>query len=81
MQVRIDAQGKVHCLYSEQIDLQALGQLSIRRGSQVEPDEAGCWWVDLSPVHGPRLGPFSQRSQALAAEQSWLEKHWLSKVI
>ena len=29
--------------------------------------------ADLALVCGPRLGPFDRRSQALAAEQAWLE--------
>jgi hypothetical protein len=32
----------------------------------------------LAPVGGPRLGPYSLRSQALTAEQTWLEAHWLT---
>ncbi len=77
MQLLIDGRGHVHCLYGEAIDLASLGQLSIRRASFVEPDAAGCWQADLAPVGGPLLGPFTRRSEALAAEQSWLEMHWL----
>jgi hypothetical protein len=69
--------GQVRCLYSEAIDLAALGQLSIARGSHVEPDAAGQWFADMSPVGGPKLGPFERRSQALDAERTWLETHWL----
>ena len=32
------------------VDLAALGVLSIRRASHVEPDEEGRWWVDLGPA-------------------------------
>ncbi|MHB8860928.1 MAG: hypothetical protein ACYC6N_00885 [Pirellulaceae bacterium] len=49
----------------------------ISRGSHVEPDAAGNWYADLSPVGGPLLGSFSHRSAALAAERDWLEGHWL----
>ena len=52
-------------------DLAALGKLSIARASRVEPDEAGRWWADLSPVGGPSLGPFAAL-EALAAELRWL---------
>ena len=52
------------------------GDLAIRRASHVEPDAAGRWWADLAPVGGPRLGPFDRRSEALAAELRWLERHW-----
>lgn len=77
MQLVIDPCGQVRCLYSETIDLAALGSLSIERGSHVEPNEAGQWLADLSPVGVPCLGPFTKRSEALAAEQTWLEEHWL----
>ena len=78
MNLLIDPRGQVHCLYGEAVDLAVLGSLSIRRASHVEPDEQGRWWADLSPVDGPMLGPFEQRSQALEAEAAWLESHLLS---
>ena len=78
MQLLIDREGNARCLYGEEIDLTALGELSIRRASHVEPDANGQWWADLGPVAGPRLGPFPKRSEALAAERVWLEEHWLN---
>ena len=69
MQLLIDPQGQVTCLYAETIDLASLGQLTIRRASHVEPDAEGTWWADLAPVGGPRLGPYGRRSQALDAER------------
>lgn len=77
MQMLIAPDGSLRCLYEEAIDLAALGSLQIQRGSHVEPDDAGQWWADMSPVSGPRLGPFSRRSQALDAERDWLETNWL----
>ena len=77
MQLVIDRQGKVRCIYGEKIDLAVLGSLSIVRASCVEPNEHGQWLADLSPVGGPCLGPFSLRSEALAAEQIWLEEYYL----
>ena len=65
-------------IYGEQIDLHALGRPAISRASHVEPDPHGRWFADLSPVAGPKLGPFERRSQALAAEISWLETNWLT---
>jgi hypothetical protein len=70
----VDPQGGVRCLYAEGIDLASLGAISIRRASQVEPDDQGRWWADLLPMRGPRLGPFAVRSQALDAERLWLEE-------
>ena len=78
MQLVIQPDGSVRCVYSETLDLHALGNLNISRGSHVEPDSNGNWFADLSPVAGPCLGPFSRRSDALAAEHCWLEEHWLS---
>jgi hypothetical protein len=79
MRLRIDPDGTISCVYAEAIDLTCLGSPTIRRASHVEPDQHGLWWADLSPVGGPSLGPFASRTQALAAEQAWLEAHWLSR--
>jgi hypothetical protein len=76
MRLLVDPQGTVRCLYAEDIDLACLGTPSVRRAGHVEPDEHARWWADLSPVHGPRLGPFPTRTLALDAEQGWLEAHW-----
>jgi hypothetical protein len=75
MELLISPDGLVRCIYGEEIDLGALGPMTIRRASHVEPDESGWWWADLSPVEGPRLGPFSFRSRALDAEVQWLRRH------
>ncbi|MCC9608289.1 hypothetical protein LOC68_11170 [Blastopirellula sp. JC732] len=77
MHLIIEANGQIRCLYEEAIDISQLGQLTISRGSFVEPNLDGTWWADLTPVQGPRLGPFARRSDALAAEVAWLERHWL----
>jgi hypothetical protein len=77
VQLIIGPGGQVRTLYDEAIDLTTLGPTAIVRASHVEPDEQGQWWADLGPVHGPRLGPFRLRSEALLAEQTWLENHWL----
>lgn len=79
MQLVIHTDGSASCLYDEAIDLAALGSLKIERGSHVEPDEQGRWFADLAPVSGPKLGPFERRSEALDAEQVWLEANWLSR--
>ena len=79
MQLIIDRAGTVRCVYDEGVDLRALGQVHIVRASHVEPDDRGQWFADLSPVLGPTLGPFSLRSEALAAERRWLDDHWLTE--
>jgi len=78
MQLIVQPDGQVHCVYGEEIDLSALGPLSVRRASHVEPDRDGQWLADLSPVGGPLLGPFICRSEALGAELAWLQTHWLA---
>jgi hypothetical protein len=77
MQLVITPGGAVRCVYSEAIDLSALGSPTITRASHVEPDQYGRWLADLSPVGGPVLGPYTRRSEALIAEQAWLETKWL----
>lgn len=74
MQLIVQPDGAIRCLYDELIDLAALGRQQVRRASFVEPDAAGLWRVDLAPSGGPQLGPFSCRSAALKAEQEWLEQ-------
>jgi hypothetical protein len=73
----VDPRGVGRCLYTEVIDLAALGRLSITRASTVEPDAGGSWLADLSPAGGPVFGPYPRRSEALAAERAWLEQHRL----
>jgi hypothetical protein len=77
MELIIDQHGNGRAVYSEAIPLGELGALTIARASHVEPDAAGRWLADLAPVGGPILGPFGQRSEALAAESEWLAIHWL----
>ena len=64
--------GRIEAVYTDLIDLGQLGTIAIRRASHVEPDDAGHWWADLQPCGGGRLGPFTYRSAALAAERLWL---------
>lgn len=77
MELVITLEGQARCVYGEAISLHAMGDVQIRRASHVEPDAAGNWWADLSPVNGPTLGPFTNRSEALDAEVTWLHNHWL----
>ena len=72
--------GTVRCVYGEELDLAVLGAIEIRRASFVEPAPCGSWFADLSPVNGPRLGPFPIRSRAIAAEAQWLHEHWVERL-
>lgn len=74
MQIRIKGD-EVRFIYSDSLQgLMAQGQAVTRRASHVEPDGSG-WTADMSPVGGPKLGPFSTRSEALAEEVAWLRAH------
>jgi hypothetical protein len=77
MHIVIEPNGTVRCIYTEEIELTMIGSPTILRASHVEPDQQGCWQADMSPVGGPVLTGFTLRSAALAAEQDWLESHWL----
>jgi hypothetical protein len=77
MHLIVEPAGRVRAIYSEALDLAALGRPEIRRASHVEPGSDGRWFADLAPVGGPVLGPFARRSAALEAENAWLEAHWL----
>ena len=78
MELLIEPGGNIRCVYGEAICLADLGQLTIQRGSHVEPTADSSWTADLSPVGGPVLGPFLNRSAALDAEQDWLAANWLA---
>lgn len=78
MDLVISPTGEVTTLYTEVLDLAALGALNIARASQVEPDAEGRWFAHI--IDGPTLGPFARRSQALAAEVAWLVEHRLAQL-
>ncbi len=77
MQIIIMPTGTARCIYSEEINLAAIGSPTITRASHVEPDQQGRWLADMSPVGGPVLQNYATRSEALAAELAWLEANWL----
>jgi len=77
MELVVESNGAVRCVYAEEVDLDSLGQVSIRRGSHVEPTQDGEWTADLSPVGGPVLGPYKKRTDAIDAELAWLAENWL----
>jgi len=76
--LHVAADGTVRCLYGEEIDLPALGELTIRRVSHVEPDERGCWWAEIV-LDGvaARLGPYARRSTALRVEAEFIAERLL----
>ena len=49
MQMVVKPDGALRCLYGEEIDLHAIGKLSIERGSHVEPTNDGHWMQTCRP--------------------------------
>lgn len=76
MVVVIDRTGTITTLYTEFLNLAALGAQNIARASHVEPDADGHWFAEIR--EGPRLGPFARRSEAIKAEVDWLTEHRLN---
>lgn len=80
-QITVTEDGRLLFVYDDTLQpLMSLGPAQVRRASHVEPraDNSpvggeGYWTADLSPIGGPRLGPFPLREQALAAERYFLQ--------
>lgn len=70
MELVISPSGKITTIYSEVLNLAALGAQRIERASHVEPDASGRWFAQI--IDGPVFGPFERRSEAIAAELAWL---------
>jgi hypothetical protein len=72
--LEIKPDGEVRTLYSECLDFQALGTVSIRRASLVEwNNEQGCWAVTL-PDGALLMTGFATRSTAVAWEIAFWER-------
>ena len=59
MQIIIEPDGVARCIYTEEINLAAIGSPTITRASHVEPDQHGRWLADMSPVGWPASGAIS----------------------
>ncbi len=71
--INISPTGQISFVYDDALrGLMGAGKATIARASHVEPNADGMWEADLSPVGGPKLGPFTKRTQALRAERDWL---------
>ena len=77
-EIIIERDSTVRMIYTEAVEPLALGHATIQRASNVEPDQNGLWWADLSPVNGPKMGPYLRRSDAVRCEVNWLEASWLN---
>ena len=76
MEITLLVGASVEAIYDdESVELlKDLGNVSIRRASHVEPEEDG-WFADMSPVGGPKLGPFPTRARAIQCEVGWLQRN------
>lgn len=80
VKVVVTPEGTMRFIYRDALrPLLEAGQAKIERASHVEPVRDAflhggtMWEADLSPVHGPVLGPFTTRQEALDAEVEWLD--------
>lgn len=82
-QIKISPAGKVTQIYEDDDPYQFVGQTTIRRASRVEPTEDGKWEADMSLLGDEhkdvKLGPFDFRTQAIAAEIAYINKHHLGE--
>ena len=69
---RIEPDGTVVTVYTDTIDLRAVGHVHAVRASVVEWDESGQAWTARILATGERLGPFATRAEAVAAERAVL---------
>jgi len=83
MIINVDPEGTARWIHDDRLAGLMDQHTVIRRASHVEPGDPGQgrvplkWYVDLSPVNGPTLGPFGTRRQALDTEAAWLHAHHL----
>ena len=73
-EVIVEPNGMMRFIYDDDLAsvMQDIGSLSVARASHVEPGEGG-WYADMSPVGGPKFGPFTTRKVALQFEVNWLK--------
>ena len=70
--IRIDiGDGTAKTLWTDAIDLPALGTASVTRASHVEFDAAEQAWFVAEPDGRRVKGGFSKRAEALAWEHEW----------
>jgi hypothetical protein len=69
---RIEPNGRVVTVYTDTVDLRALGHVRTVRASSVEWDEGGQAWLARILASGEHLGPFVTRGEAVTAERAVL---------
>lgn len=71
---RIAPDGTVVTVYTDTIDLRALGHVRARRASVVEWDERRQAWTARILASGAMLGVFATRAEAVVAERAVLAR-------
>mgnify|MGYP001610168114 CR=1 FL=1 len=72
--IRVAPDGTLQFIWDDALSgLRDAGRATIRRASDIEPDDRGMWVADMGRVGMPPLGPFSMRQDALAAEREVIE--------
>jgi hypothetical protein len=82
MKITVEVDGRIKFIYDDSVAevMQEVGTLEVKRASHVEFDNSdGFWWADMSPVGGPRMGPFNLRHTALEVERVWLEENGIPR--
>ena len=69
---RIEPDGTVVTVYTDTVDLRVVGHVHTVRASVVEWDESGQVWTARILATSERLGPFTTRTEAVAAERAVL---------
>lgn len=69
--------GEIQYIYNEDLNINDIGKVNIKRVSKVEPDKDGKWYVDLSLIGGEKINGFNKRSNAIKYEIDWIEKNIL----
>jgi hypothetical protein len=71
---RIEPDGTVIAVYTDTVDLRALGHVRAVRASVVEWDESRQAWTARILATGDVLGPFATRIEAVEAERAVLAR-------
>jgi hypothetical protein len=69
---RIEPDGTVVTVYTDTVDLRALGHVRARRASVVEWDESAQAWIARVLASGEVLSPFVTRAEAVTVERAVL---------
>jgi hypothetical protein len=74
--VLVDANGRLEFVWDDRLaPLRALGEITIRRASHVEPTDDGWWTADMTPLGGQIIGPFALHAAAIDAEREWIARN------